>query len=145
MKSEIKIDFIDRNGKGIEPVIRVEQISSDDPRDTLLATLFQSLQQGSFLQLEYRLVPNDDFPGDHNRILLFKPESNILNEGKKVEKYQVVIQDNSKFFRQFLDIEGIQFKPSGHQTIIYNPIVDVFELGQKYEQYKNSSKQPLHG
>lgn len=135
MKSQIKIDFVDRDGNGVEPVIRVEQISSDDPRDKLLATLFQSLNHGSYLQLEYRLVPNDGTTGDHNQILLFKPETDVND----IKKWELVIQDNSTGFRQFLDKENIEFKPSGHQTIICT-VVDAFELGQRYEKYKAKNK-----
>src|SRR5689334_8647259 len=80
MKSSIRIDFIDMGtGKGIEPVIRVEQISSEDPRDTLIQTLFQSLNSEQYLQLRYMLVPTESgkaYP-NQNRILLFKPEDEI--------------------------------------------------------------------
>lgn len=42
MKSSIKIDFYD-NGKGLDPVIKVLLICTDDPRDKLLAAFFQKL------------------------------------------------------------------------------------------------------
>ncbi len=55
MKSSIKIDFTDRGqGAGLEPVIKVKQIRSDDPRDSLIQTFFQSLQgNSSWLQVEF--------------------------------------------------------------------------------------------
>jgi hypothetical protein len=46
MKSSIKIDFAD-NGKGLQPFIKVVLESSDDPRDKLLQTFFQSLGRDS--------------------------------------------------------------------------------------------------
>lgn len=74
MKSSIKIDFLDRGtGKGIEPVIRIELISSEDPRDTLIQTLFESVQGSSYLQLVYS-YPEQSSEKNHSRILLFKPE-----------------------------------------------------------------------
>ena len=42
MKSSIKIDFAD-NGKGLQPFIKIVLSSTDDPRDKLLSTFFQSL------------------------------------------------------------------------------------------------------
>lgn len=79
MKSSIKIDFIDRGtGKGIEPVIRVEIIKSEDPRDTLIQHLFESIGEQQFLQLHYsnhrHTVTQGDYPDISKSVLLFKPE-----------------------------------------------------------------------
>lgn len=85
MKSSIKIDFIDRGtGKGIEPVIRIESISSEDPRDTLISTLLQSVSGSSYLQLVYAPTESyyDPKAETHNRVLLFKPEQDM---GKMIE------------------------------------------------------------
>lgn len=81
MQSKIRIDFIDRGtGKGIEPVIKVEIIKSDDPRDTLVSTLFQSLHGQSFLELSYtnqkHTTTSDNLPDMEKTVLLFKPETN---------------------------------------------------------------------
>lgn len=79
MKSSIKIDFIDRGtGVGIEPVIRIELIKSEDPRDTLIQVLFESLRSQSFLQLQYsnhkHVATSEGLPDMEKTILLFKPE-----------------------------------------------------------------------
>ena len=81
MKSSIRIDFIDRGtGKGIEPVIKVEIKSSEDPRDTLVSHLFQSLSQQSYLQLNYsnnhHVLSAGSLPDMEKTVLLFKPEIN---------------------------------------------------------------------
>ncbi len=81
MKSSIKIDFIDRGtGKGIEPVIRVDIIDSDDPRDTLVSYLFESLSGQTFLQISYtnhkHLVTQSGYPDMTKTALIFKPEIN---------------------------------------------------------------------
>lgn len=77
MKSSIKIDFIDRGtGVGIEPVIRIELIKSEDPRDTLLAVLFESVSYQSFLELQHAPVQTNP-EGNAvvgKTIYLFKPE-----------------------------------------------------------------------
>jgi hypothetical protein len=79
MKSSIKIDFIDRGtGKGIEPVIRVDLKSSEDPRDTLLQTLFQSVSNQEYLQFRYynqkHVTTVEGYPDMEKQVLLFKPE-----------------------------------------------------------------------
>lgn len=80
MKSSIKIDFVDRGtGIGIEPVIRIELIKSEDPRDTLIQVLFESLRSQSFLQLHYTNHKRVLLGGEadyEKQILLFKPEIN---------------------------------------------------------------------
>ena len=53
MKSSIKIDFLDK-GKGLEPVIACKLIDSDDVRDKMLKSFFQTLGgNSSWLQVEY--------------------------------------------------------------------------------------------
>lgn len=81
MKSSIKIDFIDRGtGIGIEPVIRIELIKSEDPRDTLFQVLYESLRGQSFLQLQVadcrQIATPEGLPDLERRIYLFKPERN---------------------------------------------------------------------
>lgn len=55
MESSIKVDFRDNgNGKGLEPVIAIKLIDSEDPRDGLLKTLFQSLGgESSWLSVSF--------------------------------------------------------------------------------------------
>jgi hypothetical protein len=82
MKSEIKIDFIDRGtGVGIEPVIRVELKNSDDPRDTLIAVLFEGMQGQQYIQFDCTRcnhVPTPTgLPELEKQYLLFKPEVNL--------------------------------------------------------------------
>ncbi len=78
MKSSIKIDFIDRGtGVGIEPVIRIELIKSEDPRDTLIGVLFENVRSQSFLQFQYTNHKRVLLGGEadyEKQILLFKPE-----------------------------------------------------------------------
>ncbi len=81
MKSTIRIDFIDRGtGKGIEPVIKVDIIKTEDPRDTLVSTLFQSVGHQSYLQLHYsnhrHLTTVNHLPEIEKTVILFKPEIN---------------------------------------------------------------------
>lgn len=52
MKSSLKIDFADLTGEGIEPIIVANVIESDDPRDKLIQTFFQSLG-GGLIEVEY--------------------------------------------------------------------------------------------
>lgn len=78
MKSSIKIDYLDRGtGKGMEPVIKVQIFKTDDPRDTLLSYLFESIgSEEKFLELRHVSggiemgVPDSSY----DNILLFKPE-----------------------------------------------------------------------
>lgn len=78
MKSSIKIDFIDRGtGIGVEPVIRIELIKSEDPRDTLISVLFENLRSQSYLQLHYahhKPVAKEGLPDFEKTIYLFKSE-----------------------------------------------------------------------
>lgn len=100
MKSSIKIDFIDRGTeKGIEPVIRVELIKSQDPRDTLLTTLFQSLGTQSFLQFHYSnhkpIATESGLPDMEKTVLLFKPE---IDTDKLFEGTNYVFGQNGEIF-----------------------------------------------
>lgn len=102
MKSSIKVDFVDRGtGKSIEPVIRIESISSEDPRDTLISTLLQSVGGGSYLQLVYATTENTYTRAEsYNRILLFKPDIDMnkameivwvcFREWVKTKKYKTL-------------------------------------------------------
>lgn len=51
----------------------------------------------------------------------------------------VLVWDNSDGFRRFLTEIFIEFRGEGHQTAILAPI-DLFELGKKFQQYKDSFK-----
>lgn len=84
MKSSIKIDFLDRGtGKGVEPVITVKIVSSDDPRDKLIKVLFESLGGESYLQAAYQYWDsrkNDKAQfvvSEDKEIILFRPESDV--------------------------------------------------------------------
>lgn len=77
MKSSIRIDFADLFGKGIEPVIRVNIICSDDPRDSLLKTLFQSVKGESYLQFHYTShihTAHDGLPDMDKSLVIYKPK-----------------------------------------------------------------------
>lgn len=53
MKSSIKVDFQDL-GNGLEPVIKAVIIDSDDTRDKLFKTFFQSLgKKSSWLKVDF--------------------------------------------------------------------------------------------
>ncbi len=85
MKSSIKIDYLDRGkGRGMEPVIKVQIIKSDDPRDTLVSHLFQSLGSENFLQFYYSnhkpVATSEGLPDYEKTVLLYKPE---VDEGKE--------------------------------------------------------------
>lgn len=43
MNSSIKVDFVDADGTGLQPVIAIKLVESDDVRDQLLKTFFQQL------------------------------------------------------------------------------------------------------
>jgi hypothetical protein len=52
MKSSIKIDFAD-SGNGLQPVISIKLIPSEDPRDGLLKSFFEQLAgQSSWLRTQ---------------------------------------------------------------------------------------------
>jgi hypothetical protein len=134
MKSSIKIDFIDRGtGKGIEPVIRVEIIKSEDPRDTLISTLFQSMQGKSYMEFAYsnhkHISTESGLPDMEKTALLFKPEIDI----EDFPGY--AIQDNSIAFTQWLTANEVKWDSNGHQTIIKENI-DFFKLGVEWEKYR---------
>lgn len=77
MNSSIKIDFAD-NGKGLQPLIRVLLVSSDDPRDKLLSTFFQSLGgESNWLSVRF-----DGFEGNPKReyISIYPVTSGELEE-----------------------------------------------------------------
>jgi hypothetical protein len=133
MRSSIKIDFVDRGtGVGIEPVIRVEIKKSEDPRDTLISTLFQSLSDQSFLQFQYsnhkHVATSDGLPDMEKQVLLFKPEPQFVN-----------IHDNSHGFRQLLDEKGIKWKPNEHSTLV-DASEDLFVLGQQVGKARANSQ-----
>lgn len=93
MKSSIKIDFIDRGtGVGIEPVIRIELIKSEDPRDTLISVLFESVAYNKFLKISYPNKPIGE-ASEAKTILLFKPSMD--NEEKEIarQQFEATLQD----------------------------------------------------
>lgn len=98
MKNSIKVDFCDRTGKGIEPIIRVFiDGTSDDPRDALLKTLFQSTND--YLQIEYtnhKHVTNAaGLPEMEKTLILFKPGNIEKLESPFVSRY--LIDDEVSF------------------------------------------------
>jgi hypothetical protein len=129
MLSSIKIDFADL-GKGIEPIIRVNAVTSDDPRDNLLKTLFQGGHK--YLQIEFtdckHGVTEHNLPKMDKTILLYQP---------RVDFNWVGIRDNSTGFQDWLRSRKIEFKPDGHVTFVSSEI-DLFSLGQEFQQYKES-------
>jgi len=132
MKSSIKIDFIDRGtGVGIEPVIRVEIKPSDDPRDKLIQTLFQSVQGEEFLQFRYynqkQITTPEGYPDMEKQVLLFKQDKDATD---------FMVLDNSHGFRKFLDEKGIKWKQAEHYTAIASHGIDLFQLGRDLEKYK---------
>lgn len=62
MKSRIELDVVDF-GTGIEPVIKVNLNPSDDPRDKLLKSLFQSI--GDNLEVIYTNNEREDTEDGH--------------------------------------------------------------------------------
>lgn len=141
MKSEIKIDYVDRGydySGGLEPVIRIEIKNSDDPRDKLISALFQSVRS-NFLQFEHTnyksVATSEGLPDAEKTILLFKPdtENNYFN-----------VLNNSDAFREWLTSENIQWKPNEHYTLvrmdvtesILGAIYQTFELGARWGKYK---------
>lgn len=75
MKSTLRVDFLDRGeGKGLEAVIKVNLIGSDDPRDKLLKSLFQA--EGDVLKIEYidhkHTVTKDSLPAMEKTLILYK-------------------------------------------------------------------------
>lgn len=53
MNSQIKVHFRD-DGKGLQPIIAVKLIDSDDPRDSLLKAFFQALGgKSSWLSVDF--------------------------------------------------------------------------------------------
>lgn len=79
-----KIDFIDRGtGVGLEPVIRIEIRHSDDPRDKLISSLFQSLGDSiDHLQFHYynhKHIATKDGYDLEKQVLLFKPQPEVVS------------------------------------------------------------------
>jgi hypothetical protein len=132
MESKIKIDYVDRGtGRGMEPLIRVDVKNSDDPRDKLITTLFQSLGdptlQISWGDNKWRTTQSGLLEAD-TTIFIFKPE-------KKDGSY--LIRDNSTGFRNFLDSEKISWRGEEHSTLLYlEDPVQLFELGKRIVEYK---------
>lgn len=101
MKSSIKIDFIDRGtGVGIEPVIRIELIKSEDPRDTLIAVLFESVAYNKFLQFRHQDKTPSPLSDAGQTILLFKPSMDeeekalaVKEFNKNLEKVLALVPD----------------------------------------------------
>lgn len=135
MKSSIIIDYVDRGtGRGLEPVIKVEIIKSEDPRDTLVSALFESVSKDHLLQLHYTnhkpVATPEGLPSSEKTLLLFNPETKFTGYN---------IHNNATGFHAFLNHKSIEFKPNGHFTIILKEDVDLFLLGQQYEQYKKEN------
>ena len=89
MKSRISIDYVDVEGKGIEPVIRVDRESSDDPRDKLIGVLFESTQ--NYLQIFYSFSnqPSPSTAEVLQRIYLRKPPNIEALESPYVSRFEI--------------------------------------------------------
>lgn len=74
MKSSIKIDFIEVDGKGLQPVIKIRQEDSDDPRDGLLKTFFQKLGgKSSWLSVSFDHFIEDMTTHQSRRFITISP------------------------------------------------------------------------
>lgn len=89
MKSSLKVDFCDRTGKGIEPVIKIFiDGTSEDPRDKLLEQLFKSLPPDGPAVLQFEVFgqkhvnTDNGLPVLQTTLILFKPEEDILTQKK---------------------------------------------------------------
>ena len=85
MKSSIKIDFADVNdGKGLQPVIVVNLIDSDDVRDGLLKTYFQSL---GYLSSYFKMQPSNqtDAGGVRRIVITAVPSHDMYSFAEEVK------------------------------------------------------------
>lgn len=135
MQSTIRIDFADLGfGRGLEPIIRVKAITTDDPRDQLIKTLFQSTE---FLEVQFtenteKKNAETGLSETDSRIILHKPKQPIKSD-------YINVYGNSHAFHAFLDKEGIDYRPNEHFTLI-DVKVDLFDLGQKFQKYKDENQ-----
>lgn len=107
MKSSIKIDFADR-GNGIEPVIKVKLIKSDDPRDGLLQNFFEQLGgESSWAQIY--------FDGE-----AYSPEVSSLEKCKNISIFPVKPSHLRLLFREVQTLALYGPQPDG--TGIESPI-----------------------
>lgn len=131
MQSTIRIDFADLGiGRGLEPIIRVKAITTEDPRDQLIKTLFQGsvdYLQVEFTECTHKTNKETGLAEMDKIIILHKSKKELQPEFNNV-------YGNSIGFRNFLDKEKIKYKPNEHYTLI-DASVDLFELGQKFEKY----------
>lgn len=141
MKSSIKIDFTD-NGKGLEPVLQVILHNTDDPRDKLLSSFFQKLGGNSnWVSVSFNPELSVD---DGKRISMYPLAESELKETAMIIERRlpfegIGVMDNCHGFHAFLEENKIEFKPNGHFTTILKEGVDLFSLGQKFQQYKDNS------
>lgn len=133
MQSTIRIDFADLDGSGIQPILRIKAITTDDPRDQLIKTLFQG--DVPYLQVQFtdhkHRTSEEGLPIMDKTIICFRPKGSIDT------KTHNAVHNNSFGFRDFLNSKNIEFIPNEHFTMI--PVgVDLFRLGGEYELYKST-------
>ncbi len=91
MKSTIRVDFQGpetSSQNGFEPVIRVNLVESDDTRDKLLKTFFQSLGgESSWLHVKHVKIDQSCHSGLINDSIVITPvkEADIENLKKEIE------------------------------------------------------------
>ncbi len=88
MKSSIKIDFADlERGKGLEPIITVKIVPSEDVRDTLLKTMFQNA--GDKLNIKFvsqnHLTNPEGLPEMISTIMLYRTDEVTLPSDTELE------------------------------------------------------------
>ena len=92
MESSIRVDFRD-NGNGLQPVIAVKLIDSDDTRDALLKTFFQSLGgQSSWLRVEFDHHIISDVDSARTFITIYPVKENEIETMIEVAKERFSVQ-----------------------------------------------------
>ncbi len=137
----VEVDFQNNN----LPIIQILRKDSNDVRDKLVSAFLQSLQHTSrWCKITYvgGLDSNQIEVGDQWKISPITPqelpeEMRLMQVAFPHKPYEVEIQDNSDGFRAFLDHEKIEYRSNGHFTTIINPVVDLFDLGRKFQLYKD--------
>lgn len=102
MKSTIKVDYLDKDGNGLEPVINVDLIESDDVRDKLLKVFFEKLgHSSSWLKINVANRINSElFKKTNYTLTPIKPED-LDKESIEMSGMHTGIQDKEEF-KEFL-------------------------------------------
>jgi hypothetical protein len=138
MKSRItiEVDFEDNNA----PIIKILQKKSEDIRDQLLQQFLERLEHRSPICriLCWSSVETEGERGEIWKIRPITPNEfpSIIND---IKPEMVNIHDNSHGFRQFLDDQGIKWKPNEHYTLV-DASVDLFTLGRQVEKARANSQ-----